>query len=225
MQPLPFLIAPTEPAAIRQLGVTSPQPEAHGCDVLWADVGVQRKELGDLWASLRDGRLARAIAAMAATVAVRILVVEGRVRWSPSGRLATAAMPLDRDGLRGLLLSIQHAGVWVVHTDDVADTARALVHLRSWTAKPQHSSVLLRPAAPRGSPPGTRTWGIHLLQSFPGIGPTVAGSIVDHFGGLPPLAWTCERSDLAAVAGVGPVRADRLWTALHAATPEERGAA
>ena len=138
------LVSPTEPPAVLAIGVASAHPEAHGADVLWTGasgrVGVQRKSLGDLVASVRDGRLGRELALMR-WLATRVLVVEGRLRWSPSGLLTTVAARLSKEELRGLLLSVQLRGVWVVHTDDVDDSVRALLHLRQWTAKHDHRSL------------------------------------------------------------------------------------
>jgi ERCC4-type nuclease len=210
-----LLVSPTEPAELRALGTTSGVPEHHGCDVVWTSrhglIGVQRKELTDLWTSLRDGRLAREVAKMR-LLGVRVLLVEGRVRWSPSGRLATARAPLTRDQLRGLLLSAQRRGLWVVHSDDVADSAAALLHLRAWAEKSHHTSLDLA-SARRAEPTTARSWGTGLLQCFPLVGPIVAGAIYDHFDGVP-LRWTVGTGDLAAVKGVGPTRAAALWTAL-----------
>jgi ERCC4-type nuclease len=219
-----FLVAPTEPAGLRRLGTVSPLPEHHGCDVVWASgaglVGVQRKELTDLWSSLRDGRLAREVDAMR-LLAVRMLLVEGRVRWSSAGRLTTARSPLTRDQLRGLLLSAQHRGLWVVHTDDVDDSATALLHLRRWLDKRHHSAFAWRPPMPaHGGAPGSRAWGVHLLQGFPLVGPVVAAAIWDHFGGVP-LGWRCDVADLAQVKGVGPARATSLWAALPPDPPQD----
>jgi ERCC4-type nuclease len=211
---VPLLVAPTEPLELRRLGPRSVVPERHGCDVVWGTAGgelagVQRKELTDLWSSLQDGRLAREVAAMADLV-LRVVVLEGRLRWSARGRLATARAPFTRDQLRGLVLSLQLRGIAVLHTDDLADTCAAVVHLRRWHAKPHHSALDHRPR----TPPPTRAWGAHLLQSFPLVGPEVAGAVVDHFDGVP-LAWTCTPDDLAAVRGVGPVRAAVMTDALH----------
>lgn len=213
----PFLVAPTEPPALRRLGTTSTVPERHGCDVVWTDragglAGVQRKELTDLWSSLRNGRLAREVAAMEG-LALRVLLVEGRMRWSASGRLASARAPLTRDQLRGIALSAQRRNVWVLHSEDVDDSAATLRHVRAWWDKPRHAALDLRPQPPAA--PGTRPWGVHLLQSFPLVGPVVAGNVWDHFGGVP-LAWTCDERALATVKGIGSVRATSLRDALPA---------
>ena len=211
-----FLVSPTEPPELRRLGTSSGTPERYGCDVVWtlsggSLAGVQRKTLTDLWVSLRDGRLAREVAAMTHGLECRVLVLEGRLRWTASGSLATGTAALTRDQLRGIVLSAQARGIAVLHTDDVHDTVAAITHVRRWHDKPSHTALDQRPSPTAA--PHTRAWGVHLLQSFPGIGPTVAGRLVDHFGGVP-LRWTCRPDELAAVPGVGPKRATALWAAL-----------
>lgn len=137
-------VSPTEPVELQSLGEPSSLPELHSCDVLWSGstglVGVQRKTLRDLSCSLRDGRLAGEVAAMR-LLAVRVLLVEGRLRWSPTGFLTTARPSLSKDQLRGLLWSAQARGLWVVHTDDLADSVSALSHLHAWVGKARHTSL------------------------------------------------------------------------------------
>lgn len=216
------LVSPSEPEVVQALGVVSPEPEVHGVDVLWTGargrVGVQRKAVDDLVASVRDGRLRREIALMR-WLSARVLLVEGRLRWSPSGLLTTVGARSSKEELRGLLLSVQLRGVWVVHTDDVDDSVRALIHLRRWTLKRAHRSLEVDRA--RGDP-ATREWGVRLLQSFPGVGPGVSGAIWDHFGGLP-LAWTCTASELSSVRGVGPQRANSMSVLFGRPRPTANG--
>lgn len=208
-----FLISPTEPRPVQELGVSSPVPELHGSDVCWTGpnglVGVQRTELGDLVVAVRDGRLAEQVARMR-LLDVRVLVVEGTPRWGPTGRLLDARPSITRDAFRGVLSSAQQRGEWVVSTSSVHDTVAAIAHLRRWLAKRRHTSLDRRPTAPAA---GGRDRGVHLLQSFPLVGPVVAGSLWDHFGGVP-LPWTCDAAELAAVRGVGPARAAHLVGAL-----------
>jgi Holliday junction resolvasome RuvABC DNA-binding subunit len=58
-----------------------------------------------------------------------------------------------------------------------------------------------------------RDWGIHVIQSFDGVGPGVAGAIFDRFG--VPMRWTITRKDLESVPGVGPKRAAKMWETLN----------
>ena len=213
-------VAPREPPSVRALGRTSGEPERRGADVLWPSplglVGVQRKELGDLVASLRDGRLAAEMARIAAGLAVAVLLVEGRLRWSSGGWLVTGGRPgITRSQLRALLWSVQRRGVGITTTRDLPDTVAVLRHLHAWTGKRRHTTLDERPKI--RSPGADRAaFGVHLLQSFPSVGPVLAADIVDHFGGGLPLRWSCDVAELAAVSGVGPVRAARLAAALRA---------
>lgn len=56
-------------------------------------------------------------------------------------------------------------------------------------------------------------WGIHVIQSFDGIGPGVAGAIFDRFG--LPIQWTVTKADLESVPGVGKKRASKMWETLN----------
>ena len=61
----------------------------------------------------------------------------------------------------------------------------------------------------------SRSWALHLIQGFEGIGPTVAGAIFDHFGGVP-FRWNVDGvEELMGVKGVGEKRAKALWRALE----------
>jgi ERCC4-type nuclease len=214
-----FEVSPSEPLAVRSLGVVSSLPERVGSDVVWVGsaglVGVQRKTLDDLVVGLRSGRLGQEAARMRG-LGVAVLLVEGRLRWSGSGRLTTSRSGLSREVLRGVCWSAQQRGIWVVFTDDVADTVATVRHLRQWLERRHHTSMhagpLRKRAGPAPSPPG-RDWGVQVLRSFPLVGPVVAGSVWDHFGRLP-LRWECDEAELAAVPGVGPKRATALIEAL-----------
>ena len=216
-----FFVGPTEPLELRALGETSSLPEVHGCDVVWTGpnglVGVQRKTIPDLVESLRDGRLASAAARMR-LLDVRVLLVEGRPRWSHNGFLLGVRTSVGRDSLRGVLWSAQQRGLWVMTTDTLAESIDVIVHLRRWLAKRRHVSFERRPTD--AATVGSRAWGVHVLQSFPTIGPVVAGAIWDHFGAVP-LRWTCDADDLAGVRGISLGRARGLIATLDPRGDEE----
>lgn len=211
-----ILVSPAEPAAIRRHFEVSSLCEQQGADFLFSSpagmVGVQRKEVRDLVASIRDDRIARELG-QSRQLARMVLVVEGDWKWRRDGESGRVE-GFTRPQFDGLMLSFQHHGWWVLHTLSMADTVRTLKRAVSWFGKENHDSLIARPkpSAPWGNG-HNRDWAIHLLQSFDGLGVKTAGAIFDHFGKAP-LAWTVTEKDLLAVPGVGKQRASTLVTSL-----------
>ncbi len=213
------LIAPTEPAAIKALGSSSSVAERYGSDVLWGCpaglCGVQRKEISDLVASMRDGRLSKEVAQMQGLTGVRAVIVEGRPRWTDEGELLSTHTRVTRRQLRGFLWGIRSRGVWVDWSDDPTDTAALVTQLHAWSQKARHES-LVAAGAPNGDGWGQVSnddYAKHLLTALPGIGPELASRILDHFGGVP-MSWDVDEADLRQVSGLGQVTAKRLIRAL-----------
>lgn len=176
-------------------------------------VGVQRKEIADLIASVRDGRLAKELAQMT-QLAIGVLVIEGRVRWTSDGELLSSRSAWTRAQHLGLTFSIQSQGYWINSTEDMDDTMSFVLSLEKWLSKERHTLGRVRPKVKGEWGNATsKEWGIHLLQSFPGVGYGQATAIYERFGGVP-LAWTVEEWDLMDVKGIGARRAGALIRAL-----------
>lgn len=218
-----ILVSPTEPKTLKTLGTVSPVPERCGADFVLPTasgllIGVQRKTISDFIASVLDGRLYESMLRIS-DLAERLLLLEGRVRWTDDGEMLDIQQRhISREGWWGLLLSIQQRGTWVVSTSSLDETASFLRYLEQWAAKQTHRSLDTRPGpiSPWGRAT-SRSWAIHLLQGFAGIGPELAAAIYDHFGRVP-LAWEVTAKDLCAVPGIGKTRAHSLMAALG--TPE-----
>lgn len=213
-----FLISPAERSHhIKALGRNSAVPEQHGADILWWDdtikgfVGVQRKAVPDLVASVGDGRLAKEVAQLM-TVKVAVLIIEGRPRWTTDGHLSASYTRWSRTAHRSLVRSIQGRGIFVEMSDSTADTAKLIIEIAAWVHKGDHTSLDRRPN-PNPNPWGVvndEAWGCHLLQSVPGIGPKQAKAIWDHFDGKLPIGLTVSREELLKVKGLGKGKADQL---------------
>lgn len=214
-----MIVSSTEPTAIKVLGSSSQLPERFGADVLipvrgtW--LGVQRKAIPDLIASVHDGRLAKELAQMQ-RLAIAVLIVEGRPRWTADGVLMSSyGAKWTKTSHRNLLHSVQDRGIWVDQTESMSDTVAAVLDLEHWALKNKHASLMRRPGP-------TSIWGradhhdfqSHVAQSFPGVGPEMADNIIEHFGGLP-LRWTVSEADMTKVKGIGPKKARAMWQALE----------
>lgn len=215
-----MLIAPSEPRSIKVLGKSSSVPEKWGADIFFAagggTVGVQRKELTDLIASVQDGRLAKEVGQLQ-QVGRAVLIVEGRARWSSEGVLLGRdyGMPWTRTAHRNLMYSVQAQGIWVEQTDDANDTVAAVLNLHDYLRKPKHHSLVRRPGPV--SPWGKATnqdWLAHFLQGLEGVGPELAKNLIEHFGGRSPIEWRVGERELRDVKGVGPKKAKQMVEAL-----------
>jgi ERCC4-type nuclease len=217
-----MLVAPTE-FQLKDMGVVSSVPEKWGCDIvmrtdkLW--VGIQRKELKDLIASVQDGRLAKEVMQMSACnrLHIKVLLVEGKAQWTTDGVFMSngfgASWTLAKH--RSILWSARLEGLWVDYTDSIVETRIWLRMMEQWAGKAKHNALSRRPGALGvWGRPDSREWGIHTLQSFPGIGPETAASIYDHFGTLP-LVWNVTEAQLLKVKGVGKKRAREIWGSLN----------
>jgi len=216
-----LLISPTEPNELKALGKLSLLTEAHGADVLivphssWGGMlGVQRKEVKDLIASLGDGRFGEQMLKLK-DCKQGLLLIEGRVRWSEEGELLNVerGQKISRGSWWAMMWSVRLAGHWVDHTDNVRSTCEYLKALETWAQKEHHRSLHTRP-----NPTGkwgvatNRDWQRHLVMSLPGIGPELAERILDEVG--QPLGLRVGVEELLQVRGLGRKRLDRINRAL-----------
>ncbi len=218
MEGASILVSPTEPSIFHELGKVSSLSEKYGSDFLilakTTRIGIQRKVFpNDLLASLADGRLYDQIRKMV-ELDHAILILEGYGQWTTEGTLMHT-VSFTRDQLHGLMMSLAFEfGIQVFQVRGTDETIQLLTNLEKWVHKPAHTSLLRRPGPPKDSwnQKSERMNGIHLLQSFPGIGPTIAGRIYDYYGRVP-MGWD-ENVQLEDVPGVGKEKANQMREAL-----------
>ena len=217
-------VAPTEPPPLKDIAdAVNLEPERYGVDLLYRVgtdrlVGVQRKEIKDLVASLADGRLAKELGQMKALDHVAIWL-EGDIRFI-NGMLKETVrygQKITQDQWRGIGWSLGAQGVEVMNVDSTADLIDQALLYKTWLAKDRHVSLLGRPTVPRniwGESAGNREWGMWLLQSFPNMGAVGAGKLYDHFGRVP-MSWDVGEDELMEVDGIGTKTAQGLLTPLQ----------
>jgi ERCC4-type nuclease len=210
-----LLVSPAEPKLLRDLGETSTLCEERGVDFLLTSpaglVGIQRKEVRDLVASIRDDRICRELG-QSKDLTQTVLLVEGDWRWQANGQSLTCD-GFSRSQLDGLLLSFQANGWWVLQSANIKETCEVIQRVKNWFSRGDHLSLLTRPKS--RAPWGThknREWGIHVWQSFDGIGVKVAGDLYDALG--LPMQWTVSEKELLGVKGIGKGRVKKLLAAL-----------
>ena len=201
--------------------VRSMLPERKGCDFLWTVndqfLGVQRKAIPDLFASMDDGRLAKEAAQAKQLGQAPWLIVEGKLDTA-GDEVVIGRRHVTLSVFHQILASCEHHGFKVVRTSGGLETGHAIAGLVKHSKKARHGTATSRPkAAGVWGQATSKEWAGHLLQGFDGIGPEVAAAIVDTFDG-PPLQWTVTEKELMTVPGVGKLRAKRLVDALKGRT-------
>lgn len=210
--------SPTEHHAAFKEWRTSSLPETMGADFLFSIpelgfVGIQRKEIKDLVASIRDGRLAKEIGQLE-QCSMKVLIIEGKQRWTRDGE-SLLASGWSVTQLNGMLFSLFLKNFLVLQTEDAFHTSECVLQLKTYLMKPgSHSSLDHRPKS-KGAwgKPTSREFGIHILQSFPGIGVDLAGRIYDTYG--LPLRWTVDEIELAQIERIGVKKALQIIACLH----------
>jgi ERCC4-type nuclease len=209
-----MLVSPAEPKEFKELGVSSLVPERYGSDFLipspmFGRVGIQRKEINDLVASIQDGRVEREIWQQK-DLSQAIWLIEGRLEWTNDGLLLSSAMNVryTRAMHLGVLLSLQSYGSWILNSLSLPDSIVLLSLLNKWLMKEKHSSLLRRPGL-KGQVGGDLTdRRIHVMQGFPSVGYERAKKIVEKYEGLP--FGMKEGVDLTDVPGIGLGVADMI---------------
>lgn len=217
MAPIIF-VSPTEPKALRDIGIVTPHSEEYGCDIYWTvndkKYGVQRKEFpNDFLASVHDGRLGEQIN-KGAGLDMMVLLLEGKPVWTNDGKLIRTnggkRFPWTKTQHRNFLASVQTRGCQVQWSDGLYDTISCVQDLATWSGKEDHSSLDRREGAAKDRW-GRRTnlsWQKHFIQGIPGIGPKQAAAIIEMHGF--PFRLTVTEEMLMLVPGIGKTRAAKI---------------
>lgn len=186
-----FLIAPTERPPLTDLGTVSSLPERVGVDVLWQSpnglAGVQRKQVMDLIASVRDGRLVKELIQMR-SLSFRAVVIEGQMNFASDGRFMSQHTQWTKRQQEGVELAIFREEAMVLHTLSSLDTCKTVEHLYEWTKKTEHvSSLLAHPGAKKNGWGNydSRETAIHTISTWPMFSVELAGRVFDHYGHVP----------------------------------------
>lgn len=200
--------------------------EDRGADLLiWSAshqgwIGVQRKEMKDLIASVSDGRFAEQMMKLKGSVAMPVLLIEGKGSWTTDGKWAGRGSTLSWAGLSKLLLTTAASvGLFVAATERLSgscSTVEWATAAEEWGRKTLHSGL-------SGTRGGVKvTWGTadnrdyqrHLLMGLPGVGPELADRILDALGTMP-LTWRDGAvEEMAKVRGVGKKKLERMLAAV-----------
>jgi len=182
-------VSPTEPAPLRQLGDrVSMYPEGFGVDVLVAGagdmVGVQRKTIADLCASVADGRLAEQIVKMG-RLDMAVVLLEGKP-WFVNGVLVQDGWgrEISEEAWRRMMWTIRAAGVHIEEVDDLQATCAYVKQLDRWCASESHSTLGVKGKRVQGAwgERGVKHYQMQMMCGLPGMGEELAGRVIEQVG-------------------------------------------
>lgn len=168
---------------------------------------VERKSATDFVLSIMDGRLFEQAAKMSAGSATSVLLLEGdpletRSAIEPASIVgALSALPL-------------FFGVSVLRSSSVSFSAM-LISTMARQCKGLGYEIPLRAQKPKG----TGLIGQFLAEGLPGVGPTTARKLLEHFG-TPRALFAASTDSLREVRGVGPKLAVGITAALDSSHKE-----
>ena len=166
----------------------------------------ERKGLPDLAASIKDGRLFRQAAALAALSAPAhgaptrgALILEGA-----AGDLAGSAM--RREAIQGALITVTlFYGVPLLRSMSCEETARIMVYAGRQARSFQVGALPRKGRRPKGK----RKAQLMMLQGLPGVGPARAERLLERFGSVEAVLGAAT-DELAEIDGIGEHTANRI---------------
>lgn len=156
---------------------------------------IERKSVGDLAASLVDGRLFPQVARLAHSRYRTLLLIEGPP--------PTSSPDVNPHSIEGALVSI--AAMWrlpVLHALDSEQSLRMLRFLADQVRGPQERVLRRFDRKPKR----LASRRLFLLQGLPGVGPALARRLLGRFGSVERV-FAADACELSNVSGIGAKKA------------------
>jgi ERCC4-type nuclease len=153
---------------------------------------VERKTIGDLASSIKDGRFFQQACRLASSSIRSVVILEGTADDLLRSRMR-------REAIQGALITLTIIlGIPMLRSKDPFETARLLLY-----AARQMGSTRYRSYQRKGKrPQGKRKLQLHILQGLPGVGPERAAHLIETFGSVEAVV-TAGTDQLAEVRGIG----------------------
>jgi Fanconi anemia group M protein len=161
-------------------------------------VTIERKTARDFLISIIDGRLFRQLSSLKRHCKKPLLLIEGNPYQTDPH--------VDAKAIKGALLSVQ--AIWhipVVFSESKEETIDIML-----TIGRQHERHVDVVPLRRGYRPSRmKLKQLFVLQGLPGVGPTRAKILIEHFRSVSSV-MRATAGELAKVDGIGPVSAERI---------------
>lgn len=185
-------------------GVTVLQEELACADYTVGDaiLGVERKEVNDLAASIMEGRIFGQIEKCKAAFQTTVILVEGDMR-----QIRSAIAPESLDGFLSYVALL--SGVQLLHSVDANHTAALLHRMALHVTHGLGYEIPLR----TGKPKDLASIRQYLVEGLPAIGPAGAQTLLAALK-TPRAIFCASKAELSAIKGIGPKTIERIFEIL-----------
>lgn len=166
-------------------------------------VCVERKTVGDFVSSIIDNRLFEQAGRLKETFPNPIIIIEGDM----------AEIMLGRNVVLGTILALCTSyQIQVINSIDASETAYILAKLAEREQAQEHREPRLV-----GSKRALTEyqWQLSLISMLPGVGPSLARSLINHFKTINALV-NADVEELMEVEKIGKKKAERIYKILNA---------
>lgn len=194
---------------LSEMGATVKVGELETGDyVLSGDLVVERKTAVDFVASVMDGRLFNQLGKMKLNFSKPVVLIEGDV-YATRSKITSEAL----DGALAYIVGIQ--GVNLLYTRNPRSAADLIYRMASHAQKGLDYDIAFR----RGKVAPGQPEALFCIEGVTGIGPTLAGKVLNHFRSVHAF-MNASMDDLLAVPGIGKTKAQRIYDSIRWKMPE-----
>ena len=166
----------------------------------------ERKTLPDLVASIKDGRVFKQACRLAAVPQRSVFILEGS-----SACLRRSNM--HRAAIQGLLIKISvFLSIPVIRAKDAEESARLILYTVRQSQKLTGSANHTRHFSHK-RPQAKQKTQQYILQGIPGIGPSRAEALLNHFNSVEAI-FSASAEELSTVSGINQKTADTICWAV-----------
>ncbi|MDO8647658.1 MAG: DEAD/DEAH box helicase [Candidatus Diapherotrites archaeon] len=175
--------------------------------ILTDEIAVERKSVEDFLQSMTDGRLFEQLSRLSVNYEKPLLLVEGNLEELYSLR------NIHKNAIIGALTKIAlDYKIPVLFSRNFQETAEFLHVIAKREQLGKEKDIRLRPGASKGLEFHEQQQ--FLIEGLPNIGPTLAKTLLEHFGS-PEKLFSASEKDLQAAEGVGEKKAAEIRKVLE----------
>ena len=183
----------------RQLDVADFIIQTKNLDGKIQTVGIERKTINDLLNSIIDKRLINQLIILKENFDIPLLIIEGEEN-------IYALRDFHPNSIRGIISTVAiDFQIPIIHTKNYRDTVKYLALISKRLEKTRKPLSLV----PKRKPLTLQEQQLYFVESLPGIGPTIAKSVLKEFKTIKKLVNANEK-ELRKVEKIGKIKAKDL---------------